>query len=380
MREAATASGAERRLGLIINPVAGLGGSVGLKGTDGAETVERALALGATPRAGARAAIALERIAADLPQLQVLTGPGDLGEDQARAAGFSPVVLGDRSPGRTTPADTHRLARELAAHGVDLILFAGGDGTARDICAAIGTAVPALGIPSGVKMHSAVFATTPGAAGQAALHHLGATTPRVREAEVMDIDEQAFRNGEVSARLYGVLLTPVTRGLLQGLKAGRGGGEPAELAAIAADVVQHLRHDELTLLGPGTTTRAVLDHLGLTGTLLGVDVLYRGDILKRDATERDLLGFLAETPGRIIVTPIGGQGYIFGRGNQQLSPAVLRQSGLHTITIIATPGKIATLPDHTLRVDTGDEDLDAELRGYRRVITGYGAESVLPVR
>ena len=164
------------------------------------------------------------------------------------------------------------------------------------------------------------------------------------------------------------------------MKAGRGGGEPAELAAIAADVVQHLRHDELTLLGPGTTTRAVLDHLGLTGTLLGVDVLYRGDILKRDATERDLLGFLAETPGRIIVTPIGGQGYIFGRGNQQLSPAVLRQAGLHTITIIATPGKIATLPDHTLRVDTGDEDLDAELRGYRRVTTGYGAESVLPVR
>jgi predicted polyphosphate/ATP-dependent NAD kinase len=364
---------------LIVNPIAGLGGSVGLKGTDGAGTAERALALGATPRAGARATLALARIAADLPHLRVLTGPGDLGATQAHAAGFTPEVIGAPA-GYTTAADTRRLADEMAAQGVDLLLFAGGDGTARDICAAIGTAIPALGIPSGVKMHSAVFATTPGAAGQAALQHLTTATPRVREAEVMDIDEQAFRNGEVSARLYGTLLTPATRGLLQGLKAGRGGGEAAELAGIAADVVQHLHHDRLTILGPGTTTRAVLDQMGLSGTLLGVDVLYRGDLLRRDATERDLLGFLDATPGRIIVTPIGGQGYIFGRGNQQLSPAVLRQVGLPNITVIATPSKIATLADHTLRVDTGDEDLDAALRGYRRVITGYGAESVLPVQ
>jgi len=368
---------------LIVNPIAGLGGSVGLKGTDGAGTAERALALGATPRAGARATLALARIAAELPYLRVFTGPGELGAEQARAAGLEPEVIGARALGNSSApsaADTRWLATELAAQGVDLLLFAGGDGTARDIYAAIGTAIPTLGIPSGVKMHSAVFATTPGAAGQAALQHLTTTTPRVREAEVMDIDEQAFRNGEVSARLYGTLLTPATRGLLQGLKAGRGGGEAAELAGIAADVVQHLHHDSLTILGPGTTTRAVLDQMGLSGTLLGIDVLYRGHLLRRDATERDLLGFLAATPGRIIVTPIGGQGYIFGRGNQQLSPAVLRQVGLPNLTIIATPSKIATLADHTLRVDTGDEDLDAALRGYRRVITGYGAESVLPVQ
>jgi predicted polyphosphate/ATP-dependent NAD kinase len=374
-----TSSVSPRTLGLIVNPIAGLGGSVGLKGTDGTGTAERALELGATPRAGARAALALSRLAAELPNLQVLTGPGDLGETQARAAGFHPEVIGEPSE-RTTAADTRRLSTEMGARGVDLLLFAGGDGTARDICAAIGTSIPVLGIPSGVKMHSAVFATTPGAAGQAALKHLTAATPRVREAEVMDIDEQAFRNGAVSARLYGMLLTPATRGLLQSLKSGRGSGDAAELAAIAADVVQHLRHDELTILGPGTTTRAVLDHLGLEGTLLGVDVLYRGELLRRDATERDLLGYLAETPGRIIVTPIGGQGYIFGRGNQQLSPPVLRQVGLPNITVIATPSKVASLDGHALRVDTGDEELDAALRGYRRVITGYGVESVLPVQ
>lgn len=368
-----------RTLGLIVNPIAGLGGSVGLKGTDGIGTAERALALGAVPHAGVRASLALARLAADLPNLHVLTGPGELGETHARAAGFTPELIDGLSE-NTTAADTRRLAAEMAARGVDLLLFAGGDGTARDICAVVGTAIPVLGIPSGVKMHSAVFATTPGAAGQAALQHLSAAAPRVREAEVMDIDEQAFRNGAVSARLYGMLLTPATRGLLQSLKAGRGGGDAAELAAIAADVVQHLRHDDLTILGPGTTTRAVLDHLGLQGTLLGVDVLYRGELLRRDATERDLLGYLEQTPGRIIVTPIGGQGYIFGRGNQQLSPAVLRQVGLPNITVIATPSKVASLDGQVLRVDTGDEELDAALRGYRRVITGYGVESVLPVQ
>ncbi len=57
-------------------------------------------------------------------------------------------------------------AEQLYAAGVDIIVFAGGDGTARDICDVVGTRCPVLGIPAGVKMHSGVFAVSPEAAGE----------------------------------------------------------------------------------------------------------------------------------------------------------------------------------------------------------------------
>jgi predicted polyphosphate/ATP-dependent NAD kinase len=195
----------------------------------------------------------------------------------------------------------------------------------------------------------------------------------------MDIDEDAFRSGIVSAKLYGVLRVPVARGLVQGLKSGSGGGEAAEQAAIAADVARQLPAHRVIIIGPGSTTRAILDHLGLAATLLGVDVVYRGDLLRQDATEQELLTNLGETSGQIVVTPIGGQGYLFGRGNQQISAEVISRVGLDNIVVVATPGKLASLRGEPLRVDTGDEVLDALLRGYRRVITGYGMETVYPV-
>ena len=369
-----------RRLGLIVNPIAGMGGRVGLKGTDGAETVARARALGAVPHSAARTAQALAVIAqASIPDLELVTAPGDMGEGIAREARWDPLVAGDANTGETTAADTERAAAAMAACGVDLLLFAGGDGTARNICRAIGCSMPAIGIPSGVKMHSAVFATGPRAAGDIAVRALTVDTVATQDAEVMDIDEDAFRSGIVSAKLYGVLRVPVARGLVQGLKAGSGGGEAAELAAIAADVARQMPADRVSIIGPGSTTRAILDHLGLASTLLGVDVVYRGDLLRQDATERDLLTYLDETPGQIVVTPIGGQGYLFGRGNQQISAEVIARVGFDNIVVIATPSKLAALRGEPLRVDTGDEALDALLRGYRRVITGYGMETVYPV-
>ena len=369
-----------RTLGLIVNPIAGMGGRVGLKGTDGPDMVARASALGAIPRSGTRAGQAMAVIVqANIRELELVTAAQGMGEEIARAAGWSPRVIGGAISGETRAADTERVAAEMADSGVDLLLFAGGDGTARNICHAIGCSTPVIGIPSGVKMHSAVFATGPRAAGEVAIRALTSDAPVTREAEVMDIDEDAFRSGIVSAKLYGVLRVPVARGLVQGLKSGRGGGETAELAAIAADVVRHMPDNRVSIIGPGSTTRAILDQMGLASTLLGIDVVYRGELLRRDATERDLLTYLSQTPGQVIVTPIGGQGYLFGRGNQQISTEVLRAVGLENIIVVATPNKLAALAGEPLRVDTGDDALDALLRGYRRVITGFGMETVYPV-
>lgn len=364
-------------LGLIVNPIAGMGGRVGLKGTDGA--VAQARALNAEPLSETRATQALAVVAAQMPDLTVVTAPGSMGEDVARALGWAPRVIGSRPHRETTAADTRHIATALADIGVDVLVFAGGDGTARDICGVIGTNIPAIGIPTGVKMHSAVYATSPRAAGEVVVRALAKSATPTREAEVMDIDEESFRAGLVSAKLYGYMRVPVARGLVQGLKSGRGGGEPAELAAIAADVAQRLPADRLTIFGPGTTTRAITDHIGVTSTLLGVDILYRGEMVARDATEREILDHLSHAPGTVIVTPIGGQGFIFGRGNQQLSNLVLRRVGLENIIIVATPSKLTQLAGEPLRVDTGDDDLDALMGGYRRVVTGYGMETVYPV-
>jgi predicted polyphosphate/ATP-dependent NAD kinase len=363
-------------LGVIVNPVAGLGGRVGLKGTDGSEVVLRALALGARPEAPDRMAMALSMLSPGLP---VLAAPGAMGEEEARAAGLVPETLGAAGPGPTTAADTARAARAMADRGVALLLFAGGDGTARDVMAAVGTRVPVLGVPAGVKMQSAVFASSPRAAGLLARRALSGGVP-MREREVMDIDEAARREGRVSARLHGVLLCPVAEDLMQGVKVGGGRDEGAALASLAEAVARALPAGVLALLGPGTTMRAVADRLGVAKTLLGVDVARDGRIVAADAGEAAILAVLAEDdPAVIVVSPIGGQGFLFGRGNQPMSPAVLRRVGLGNVLVAATEAKLAGLPGHVLRVDTGDAGLDDRLAGYRRVITGVGTEAVCRV-
>jgi predicted polyphosphate/ATP-dependent NAD kinase len=365
------------RLGLIVNPIAGMGGGVGLKGTDSAEALRRARELGAKPRSADRARMALQPIVARVGgQLELLTAPGAMGEEVARGLGIEPTVIGIAHRGETGPADTHAAALAIAEAGVDLLLFAGGDGTARDVCAAIGDRVPALGIPTGVKMHSAVYATSPRAAGEAAIRFLAAGSPATREAEVMDIDEEAFRGGRVSARLYGMLRVPDLPSLVQHLKSGSAGSDAAALAGIADDMIERMRDGALYLIGPGTTTRAIVERMGGTKTLLGVDLYCRGELIVADATERQILAQLDGPPARIVVTPIGGQGFLFGRGNQQLSAEVIRRVGKQNVIVVSTLEKIAGLRGDPLLVDTGDAALDAELAGYIRVVTGYHAEAV----
>ncbi|MDE2991114.1 MAG: ATP-NAD kinase family protein [Chloroflexota bacterium] len=366
-------------LGLIVNPVAGMGGSVGLKGTDTAAILSEARKRGAVPQAGARAAVVLNALAASRPELELLAAPGDMGEGIARDAGLRPIVVGAPADGETSAADTRAAAEAMAAAGARLIVFAGGDGTARDMASVLGDRVPVIGVPAGVKMHSAVYATSPRAAADLALRAL-AQEIDARPREVMDIDEEAFRAGAVSARLYGYLPVPYAPDLTQSVKAGGVSSDREALMGIAAEIAGRMEAERLYVLGPGTTTRAVTESLGLPKTLLGVDLVRDGAAIGADATEEGILRALEESrPGAIVVTPIGGQGHFLGRGNQQIGARVVRAVGLERLLVAATPEKIASLREGTLHVDTGDPELDRALSGWRRVITGRGNETVCRV-
>ncbi len=381
-------SGDVRQVGVVVNPVAGLGGRVGLKGSDGAEIQSRARSLGAEPRAQSRATEALRRLQR-LPAVRILTYPAEMGEDAARAAGLDPEVTGSIVPGETAAADTRRAAREMQARGVDLLLFAGGDGTARDVYEAVGLEQPVLGIPAGVKIHSAVYATSPAHAGELAALYLEGRGVGLREAEVMDIDEEAFRQGSLSARLYGYLRVPYRASLMQSQKVPTS-GEEESMAEVAADVAARMEPGVLYILAPGTTTRAIARELGVDKTLLGVDVVRApgepgspAELVAADANEAHLLRLLdGEGEGqdaRIVVTPIGGQGYLFGRGNQQISPRVIERVGKENILVVSTPAKLHALGSAPLLVDTGEEAVDEMLSGYVMVVTGYNQRAVRKV-
>jgi predicted polyphosphate/ATP-dependent NAD kinase len=362
-----------QRLGLVVNPIAGIGGRVGLKGSDGPETVKAAVALGAVPLAPARAMEAIHALGQWQGELEVLTYPSEMGEDELRACGITPVVLGSIVSGHTTAADTRLAATMMADLGVDLLIFAGGDGTARDICEAVDMQVPVLGIPAGVKIHSSVFAVSPRRAAELIRLFLQGRA-ELREMEVMDIDEDSFREGRVSARLYGYLMVPFERGLVQGTKTA-GFGSAMQKEEIARFVADQMNDEFHYILGPGTTVKAIADVLGIPKSLLGVDVVQRKHLVARDANEKVLLDLIAGRKAKIIVTPIGGQGYVFGRGNQQISPRVIRLVGQANVIVVSTPDKLLSL-DGPLLVDTGDYELDEALSRHTRVITGYNEESV----
>ena len=367
-------------IGLIVNPIAGMGGRVGLKGTDG-DALDHALERGAIPLSNARAARCLAELVGRKEVFTLYTGPGAMGEEVVLSLGFEPVILGEQhSQGdRTSSRDTVGLANCMAEKNVDLILFAGGDGTARDVCGAIGERELALGIPAGVKIHSAAFASSPTAAGVLVSHLIDRGFGRVSEklAEVMDIDEEAYRRGELRARLYGYLRVPYERGRMQNLKSGSPASEAEAQAAIGHTVAEIVlsEPDTLFLIGAGTTTRALTEALGVKGTLLGVDAWLGGPggkIIAADIAEREILDLLTQhSQAKIIVTPIGGQGFIFGRGNQQFSPEVIRRVGKHNILILSTPSKVVALEGRPMLVDSGDADLDRSLEGYYRIVTGF---------
>ena len=358
-----------------------MGGRVGLKGSDGAETIRRARELGATPSAPGRTVEALRGLAPVAKQIELITYPEKMGEREARDAGFEPRVIGRIRPGRTTAEDTIRAGKEMAALELHLLLFAGGDGTARDIYEAVGLEIPVVGIPAGVKIHSGVYAINPIRAANLTEMYLRGQVRSLKEVEVMDIEEEAFRQGRVSARLYGYLKVPLERRFTQGSKAASARGEHEIMAmeAIAEQVVERMEKDYLYIIGSGTTTRAIMQRLGLKNTLLGIDAVRNGELVGMDLNESQLLDLIQNKRAKIIVTPIGGQGYIFGRGNQQLSAKVIQRVGIENIIVVATQSKLNSLERKPLLVDTDDQNVDNMLRGYRRVVTGYREEMVYKV-
>ena len=367
------------KIGLVVNPVAGIGGRVGLKGSDGAEIQARARALGAEPQAMRRAAMALTVLIQRLPELHVITYPGDMGAVSAAEANTPAAIIGHLPVRGTSAQDTIMAARLMRSEGVDLILFSGGDGTARDIYQAVGSEFPVLGIPAGVKVHSGVFAATPQAAGELAARHIKSVKSGLQLAEVLDIDERKYRQGVLATQLYGYLTIPFHRRLITGVKTPSFGSDETVLKAIADEIVASMEPGWNYILGPGTTTGAVMLQMGLPKTLLGVDVVRDGRVLAADVNESQLLEYANGGNCRILVAPIGGQGFVLGRGNQQISPTVIAAVGVRQVTIISTPSKIFALQGKPLVVDTGDVHIDAELAGMHRVITGASETMIYPV-
>ncbi len=367
------------KLGFIVNPIAGMGGKVGLKGTDGMEILEKARRLGAYPEAPKKAKKALKLLTPLINDIEILTYPGKMGEDEAIALGFNPKVLGEKKD-IVGPDDTEEAARKMLDMDIDLLLFAGGDGTARNIYNVVGDKVPVLGIPAGVKIHSAVYANHPRSAGEVALKYLKGELTRIREAEVMDIDEAAFRKGQVTAKLYGYMKVPFEQQLVQSLKAGRPEEEESARDSIADRVVAEMKPDVLYIIGSGTSTRPIMEKLGLPNTLLGIDIVKNKKIVASDVSEREILEHIEGRKAKIIVTVIGGQGYIFGRGNQQLSGNVIRKIGIDNIRIIATKNKLVSLGGQPILVDTGDDKVNNMFNRYMRVVTSYNEEIIYKVK
>jgi predicted polyphosphate/ATP-dependent NAD kinase len=320
---------------------------------------------------------ALEQIHALKQQIHVYTAANEMGEYLTQDMGFELSVVAENTPGDTHAEDTENAVAALVKQGIDLLVFAGGDGTARNVFNALQTlqktdVLPVIGIPAGCKIHSAVYAVTPAHAGELLSLLIRGRPLAVKEASVMDIDEEAFRHNQVKARRYGHLIVPAENQYMQNMKEGGVEHEELVLQDIAAYVIDGMEDDTLYFIGSGTTPKAIMDELGLASTLLGVDVVMNRELLASDVNEQQILALLQDYPrAKIILTIIGGQGHLLGRGNQQFSPEVLRLIGKENIQLIATAAKIRALDGRPIRVDSGDEKLNDEFSAMTQVITGY---------
>lgn len=361
-----------KKIGLVINPIAGMGGRVGLKGTDGVEVLKKARELGSIPEAPLKAIKALEKLLPLKDSVTVLVSEGQMGEDEVKEVGLNYEVVYKPEPGETSNADTTELCKIFEKENVELILFVGGDGTARDIFNAIETRVPAIGVPAGVKIHSPVYGNTPESAGQLAYEYLDGAQLTLKDEEVVDLDEDAFREDRVEVRVYGYLKVPYNEIYLQNMKSQSPQSDENAQESIALDVIDEMEDDLFYIIGSGTTTMYIMKELGLEYTILGVDIIKNKKLIAKDVNEQQILDIIGDEPFKLIVTPMGGQGYIFGRGNQQLSSRVLNKVDKKDVMIVSTAGKLATLQNRDMLIYTLDDACDEKLSGYYRVVIGYG--------
>jgi predicted polyphosphate/ATP-dependent NAD kinase len=369
------------KLGLIINTFAGIGGALALKGSDGIDIRQQALAMGAEKQAQNKTKLALAQLVPFAAQVHLYLAGGEMGEDLAKQLGFSYSIVYQPQQLQTESADSKATAEALMEHAVDLILFAGGDGTARNICEVVGNSVPVLGVPAGCKIHSGVYAITPQAAGRVLTQVVQGEIVSVSDADVMDIDERLFRQGRVKARQFGEMQVPTELQYMQAVKMG--GKESDEL--VLADIAAHIREvmedhpEHLFVMGSGSTVQYVMDEINIDNTLLGVDLVKNQQSIGRDLTSHELLALTRNQACKLVVTLIGGQGHIFGRGNQQLSPDFLQSLGKENILLVATKNKLAGLSGRPLIVDSGDIAVEQTLSGLIKVITGYHDQVLYPI-
>jgi predicted polyphosphate/ATP-dependent NAD kinase len=376
-----------KRIGFLVNPIAGMGGRVGLKGSDG--VVELAIARGATPTA-ARRAVEMLRVLRELldadpsaPGCRWVTCAGEMGEAALREAGFEDLEVVYRPSVHPDARDTQRAVRAFLESGAELVVFCGGDGTARDVCAVTGRGTPILGIPGGVKMYSAVFGVSPCRTAEILVGHLEERFG-LADADVLDVDEDAFRAGRLDITLYDSARTPHEPQLVQSAKhVIEDRDEGSAKAQIAEHIAEEIESNPATLflLGPGSTVASIADRNGIAKSLLGVDAVLAGKLVGHDLRESELIELVdAHSEARLVLSPIGAQGFVLGRGNQQLSPTVVHRIGREGVVVVATPAKLDRTP--VLRFDTGDPELDVELagNGFFPVVTGYHTRRLVEVR
>jgi predicted polyphosphate/ATP-dependent NAD kinase len=362
------------RIGFLINPIAGMGGSVGLKGTD--NVAKRAAALDAKPIAPERALEFLSRLKelGLASQVKLVTCPGSMGEDEVRKAELKAELLPMPGKKETSAEDTKLAIRLMLESAVKMATFVGGDGTARDILDATRGKgeMLVLGVPSGVKMYSGVFAASPKDAADI-VGDLVEGSAQLMDLEVMDVDEEAVRSGRLNVRLYGLLKGPFTPMRLLGSKqiSPETEDENENQMAIARFIVEEMKPEATYILGPGTTIKCIADLLGVEKTVLGVDI-YKDKRVIKDVNERGIKKEVKDWRRCwIVLSPIGRQGMLLGRGNQQISPEVIKHVGKEHIIIAATKSKIQSIEGGVLRVDTGNKEVDKMLRGYIKVATDY---------
>lgn len=375
------------RVCFVVNPIAGVGGPLALKGSDG-EAGIRAVERGAklvSPIKAERFVEELIRLGLH-KEIVILTAWGVMGSQYLSGRGVSYEEVYKPAGWPTRPEDTVETVSRCCRAGVDLIVFVGGDGTARDVYKGMVRAgcgdKPILGVPAGVKVYSSVFAESPRAAAHVLADWLAARA--LCSGEIVDIDEEAFRRNELRVKLYAVVKTPCSRYMVGASKqpTQARGDEEENMEAIARYVAESMEECTLYILGPGTTVAKIAEAIGARKTLLGVDVVHNGRTIAEDVDEETLYRIVSSHIARggkvkVIVSPIGGQGYLFGRGNQQISPRILKLIGRENIIVVATRSKLSRLKK--LRVDTGDEEVDSMLRGYIRVVVDYGEEVVMRV-
>lgn len=375
------------RLGLLVNPDAGLGGRLGLKGSDG--QAEYARSQGAEDRSGPRMRAMLEHFSAiagaKSEECHWVTSDGRMGSEWIPES-ISEIEFAHSSKGPTSANDTSDAISSLLDSGIDLLVYAGGDGTTRDIVSALSEAdspkLPVIGVPTGVKMHSGCFASSPKAAAEVLASWIGGDL-LIASTEVLDLDEELYRQGKWVVRIYAEAMTPSSPRWMQGAKMRvEASGEGEVVEGIAEHIEETIVEDDrLVLWGSGGTLRSIGKIIGFELTTLGIDATRGSQQVGTDINEREILEILDshEGPVTLLLSPMGGQGFLIGRGNLQLSPNVLKRVGVDGVLGIVTPAKLLTL--RSLRIETGDEELDSLFseKKYLKVLQGYRTTRVLPV-